>query len=607
MLRAKELVACSALFVALLLAGAGVSPLRAAAPAAPAADNARPIPSFTQPSLAPDGSQIVFASGGDLWTVPANGGAAYLLVSHAATESRPLFSPDGRHLAFVSNRTGNGDLYLLTFATGEVRRLTWDDEGEQLDAWSPDSRWIYFSSSARDMGGMNDLYRVRPEGGTPMMVSDERYLNEFAAAPSPDGNRLAFNARSIAAAQWWRHGRSHIDETEIWTLGEDGRYDKVQEGGAKQLWPMWSADGRRLYFTSDRSGVENLWVRDLGGSPTGGGPEAVQISRFQDGRVLWPSISRDGKTIVFERGLAVWSFDTTTREAREVPITLQGAPAASAPEFRRLTNEIDEMALSPDGKKVALVVRGEVFAASAKDGGNAARVTSTPGAESQPVWAPDSRRLLYTADRDGEGTNLFLYDFATGAETQLTKGAFQDHSPRFSPDGKQVAFQRGRGELRLLELATRKDRLLTEALLDAPPLNSERPFVWSPDGRWIAYLNYAGRMFRNVVLVPVGQGNKAEPRQVSFLANAGASAVSWSPDGKYLLFDTGQRTETGQLARVDLLPRTPKFREDQFRDLFRQETPPAIQPAPENQVESEEEPAAEPTDLPEDTKDSKDS
>src|SRR5690606_41657261 len=113
------------------------------------------LPSYSEPGISPDGSEIAFVSGGDIWSVPSAGGEARLLVSHPATESRPLFSPDGRLLAFVSDRTGNGDVYVLALETGEVRRLTYDDGREQLDGWSADGRWIYYSSTSRDIAGMN--------------------------------------------------------------------------------------------------------------------------------------------------------------------------------------------------------------------------------------------------------------------------------------------------------------------------------------------------------------------------------------------------------------------------------------------------------------------
>src|SRR5437762_1808764 len=115
---------------------------------------------FTEPALSPDRSEIAFVSGGDIWTVPAAGGVARLLISHPATESRPMYSPDGHKLAFVSTRTGNGDIYVLTFASGELKRITFDDGLDQLDGWSRDGKYLYFSSLVRDTSGMNDVYRV---------------------------------------------------------------------------------------------------------------------------------------------------------------------------------------------------------------------------------------------------------------------------------------------------------------------------------------------------------------------------------------------------------------------------------------------------------------
>ncbi len=535
---------------------------------------ADPIPSLSQPAVSPDGSSIVFSAGGDLWSVPLSGGTARLLVAHPAHESRPLWSPDGRSLAFVSTRTGNGDVYLFTLATGEVRRLTWDDEPEVVDAWSRDGRWIYFSSPSHDVGNMNDLYRVSPEGGTPADVSADRYVNEYFAAPSPDGRTVAMTARGVVSAQWWRHGHSHMDESEIWLL-QGGIYRRAGGGGGgKETWPLWSPDGRRLWFMSDRSGAENLWVQEIGAAGPG---TATPVTRFTGGRLLWPTISWDGRTIVFERGLGIWRLDPATGAAAPVPITLEGASAGPALEHRDVGSEIDQFVLSPDGKKVAFVAHGEVFAASAKDGGRAVRVTRTPdAAEYQVVWAPDSRRLVYVSERDGDH-KLWRYDFATGREDRLAAGPGVDDTPGFSPDGKLLAFQRDRRELRVLDLATGRDRRLAQVLLDNPPLGSHRPFVWSPDGRWIAVLGFGERMFRNVLLVPLEGG---EPRPASFLAATNADDVAWSSDGAFLLFATGQRSEPGELARIDLLPRTPRFREDQFRDLFQpEEAEPASAPA----------------------------
>ena len=153
-----------------------------------------------------------------------------------------------------------GDVYVLTFATGDLRRLTFDDLPDQLDAWSPDGKWVYFSSSSREIAGMNDVFRVSAEGGTPMPLSADRYANEYWAAPAPNGGAVAITARGTTSGQWWRNGRSHLDESEIWILRDPQamRYERVSAGKSKDTWPMWMPDGRTLYYVSDRDGPQNI-------------------------------------------------------------------------------------------------------------------------------------------------------------------------------------------------------------------------------------------------------------------------------------------------------------------------------------------------------------
>ncbi len=556
-----------------LLAGAAfhASP-RQAESAKPAA-----IAPLYDPGVSPDGSEIAFVSGGDIWTVPAAGGAAHILISNPATESRPVYSPDGKQLAFVSTRTGGGDIYVFTFATGESRRITFDDAPEVLNGWSHDGRWLYFSTASHDIGGQNDIYRISVEGGTPMPVCADRYANEFFATPSPDGQTIAISARGNAAAQWWRKGHSHLDESEIVLChpGAPPTYTSVTDGQAKEIWPMWNPDGKTLYYMSDRSGAENIWTKPQGGA-------AHEITHFRDGRVLWPAISNDGRTIVFERDFGIWKLNVASGEATRVSIALTVTGTAAfrlkTAEHRSLTNGFEELALSPDGKKVAFVVHCHVFAASAKDGGDAARVTNTSGAEDQIAWMPDSKQLVYVSDRDGT-PHIFAYDFPARTETQLTRGSQADTQPQFSPDGKMLAFLRSAEQLIVLDMATKQEHVAATGHLDRPPLGSTRPFMWSPDSRWLAFVPATDRNFKNVTIAPVAGGD-AKP--VTFLANTNADYVTWSPDGTYILFGTAQRTETRQIARVDLIPRAPRFREDQFRDLFKEETTRPTNPSRQN-------------------------
>ncbi len=410
---------------------------------------------------------------------------------------------------------------------------------------------------------MADIYRVSRDGGTPMQVSADRYTGEYFAAPSPDGKTLAFTARGMAGSQWWRKGHSHLDESEIWLMAEGTtpKYERVTEGGAKEVWPMWAKDGRSLYYMSDRSGAQNIWRRPLNGT-------AQQVTHFTEGRVVWPSISADGRTIVFERDFRIWKLETASGKAAPVEIERRGVPAGPGVQHLSVTGQFEDFTLSPDGKKVAFTSHGEVFAASAKDGGDAARLTHTPAPETQLTWAPDSKRMAYVSARNGS-EELYLYDFTSGKEAQLTSQG-PDGAPRFSPDGKLVAFIRDGRELRVVDVASKQDRAIATGYFSRPPLLGQDTFAWSPDSQWLAYMNVSAKSFHNIYVAPAA-GGTSQP--VTFLANTFSSGVVWSPDGKYLLFTTSQRTEPGRLARVDLVLRTPHFREDQFRDLFKEETP----------------------------------
>jgi Tol biopolymer transport system component/C-terminal processing protease CtpA/Prc len=519
-------------------------------------------PAFAEPSLSPDGQTIAFSSGGDIWEVPAAGGVARLLVTDAATDGRPLYSPDGTKLAFNSTRGGSNNIWVLDLASGAVSRLTWAEANEELSAWSPDGKYLYFSSAAGDIAGQPDIWRVAATGGTPQEISRERYLSEYHGAPSPDGSQLALLARGISYNQWWRNGTSHIDENEIWIrpTAAGGSYRQLLADETKHAWPMWSADGTTLWFMSDKSGTENLWAMPV----AGGAPR--QTTSFTDGRVLYPQIGRDGRTIVFERGFGIWRMDTATGQASPIPITLRGAAAAEGKRHLTLSS-YERMAVSPDGQKLAVIGHGELFAVNARDGGQAQRITETLGSEREVAWSPDSRRILYTTER---GTERWLaeYDVAAGRETLLTRTGFAT-VPVYAPDGKSAVYVQGKDQLRVVSLPrpgqAMGERTLFTGALATDDSGGTIP-VWSPDGRWVAFPVTDRKSFTNVHVVPAAGG---AARPVSFLANGQLGRIAWAPDGKYILFDTSQRSEDSRIVRVDLVPHVPRYREDGFRDLFK--------------------------------------
>ncbi|MBL8218660.1 MAG: PD40 domain-containing protein, partial [Bryobacterales bacterium] len=521
---------------------------------------------MTEPHLSPNRSEIAFVSGGDIWRVGVNGGDASLLVSHPADESRPLFSPDGAQLAFVSTRTGGGDIYVLHLSTGVTTRLTFDDGVEMLDAWSRDGKWIYFHSSTQEIARMNDVFRIQAGGGTPMPVAADRYTNEFFAAPSPDGTVVAINARGVASQQWWRKGHSNLDRSEIWLVkpGAPPAYERISDGAARETWPMWGPDGKSFFFVSDRTGIENVWRQPIGGT-------SRQVSQFKEGRVLWPSLSYDGKLMVFERDFTIWRMDPNNGKASSIPVSLRGAASTPSITHHSKNDGFEEMALSPDGEKIAFTVRGEVFAAAAQaaDSVPAVRVSHTHAHEAQLAWAPDSKRLAYVSDRAGL-YNIYLYDFAAARETRLTSANESDAAPRFAPNGKLLAYMRGGESVWVYDFEKGQERQIAAGDMPRQPLTSTGTLAWSPDSRYVAFASRGAKGFSNVEIATL-DGNPAKP--VSFLSNSFIRNIAFHPSGRYLLFDTAQRTEPRRIARIDLMPQHRPFQEDQFRSLF--STPPA--------------------------------
>ncbi|MBT8404005.1 MAG: PD40 domain-containing protein [Gemmatimonadetes bacterium] len=518
---------------------------------------AQGVASLYEPGISPDGAEIAFVSGGDIWTVATTGGAARLLVAHSAHESRPLYSPDGAHLAFNSNRNGGLDVFVMDLRSGDVHRLTHDSGSEELNGWSRDGTWVYFSSSAEDVAGTHDVYRVRASGGTPMAVAADRYEGEYFSAPGPDG-LLAISTRGDQArGQWWRNGHSHMDESEIWIVEEASpeastpTYRPVTTGG-KNLWPLWADDGGRLVFMSDRSGAENLWAASASGGT------ATQLTEFTDGRLLWPSITMDGAMVAFERDFGIWTYDLAADATRRLDVTLLGAIEGPTPDNEEEDSGWSDIAVSPDGEKWAFTAGGDVFAASMSDSVAATRVTDTPAEEGGIVWTPESDGIVYTSWRTGT-EKLYHHDFTTGEERALTTGDARDGGAEFSPDGAWLMYLRqlhDERELRVLGWPDGEDRLIARDIAGGA--------TWSPDSRWIAFGAETDE-FSNVKVAGVEGG---EPRQVSFMASSSFGSLRWSADGTYLVYRTAQRTEPGELIKVDLVPAPPAFDEDAFRELF---------------------------------------
>ena len=569
-------------------------------------------PYLREPTLSPDGSAIALCYAGDIWIVSATGGTARRITSHPSSDEHPIFSPDGTRLAFASQRTDGGNIYVISLSSSSTpMRLTYHSGSTPPSCWSPDGAWLYFSSRYNGLGG--EIHKIRIDGGTPIRIAGDPLETHYNLAISPDGKRLAFNNNGH---QWWRHGPNPSGHADIWIMSEDslganrGASDhrRLTRYLGRNLNPMWNPDGNGLYYLCDRDGEENIWYMPLTGDE-----ESEQITHFTDGRVLRPSISADGKWVVFERNFEIWRLNVNTQECKPLEIIVQTDEKTNPISHRAYTCEISEFRLAPDGKKVGFIVHGEVFADLADKGdkvkkdGDSFKVTDTHARESQLQWHPKSGRVVYVSDRTGHN-ELFEYDFKMRLvaeppvkerlETQLTDSPQPKYSPKFSPDGKWLAYIQSNTEIWLMECDDPVDAAAPDDSEDAAttptlpsihpsseePSNQElprkRPFVtdqvfigvpvptdfeWSPDSKWLAFIASDQNFFHNLYVQSI---DEQTPKQLTFLSNVHSGDIHWSDDGKFIVFNTGQYRTENQIARVDLMPVQPIFKEDDFDKLF---------------------------------------
>lgn len=515
-------------------------------------------PYFRAPSIDPAGSRIAFVYAGDIWLVAVSGGHAERLTANPANHMLPRWSPDGSAIAYTSSRTGQGDIYILPLHDGKVRRLTHHEAQSVVECWSPDGAAIYFTSQRERQGAA--IYRIAASGGTPVLWIAQPYERLGTVAVSPCGRWLAF---SLMRDPWWRQGPNPYGGAELWLVSNAPDADdfyRLSDAPGWNYCPMWSPDSRTIYFVSDRDGCENLWV-----VPREGGA-AERITAFRDGRLLWPSMSANGRTIAFERDFGIWTLDLASGDVRRVPIQVRQDAKITPVRVQTYTRDVNELALSPDGKKIAFTVRGKIFADFAdketerdQRQGPAYRVSQTAFRDSDVAWSPDSRCLVYVSDRHGD-EEVYCYDFPTRRETRLTCGKKRKSAPCFSPDGRWIAYASGDDEIRLIDVVTGEDRPFVRARFVFGA-----SFAWSPDSRWLAFCAQDERFFSNLYVQHIEED---QAHQISFLSNLQAAGPLWSPDGRFIIFTTGQYRAESQIARIDLQPQPPVFREAEFERLF---------------------------------------
>jgi tricorn protease len=521
-----------------LLALVALLLLAAAAPAQ------EPIRFARLPDVSPDGSTVAFSYLGDVWTVPSIGGVAHPVTLHEAHDTTPAFSPDGKWLAFSSNRHGSYDVFVVPVEGGRPRRLTYDSAADMVCGWSPDGKNVLFASTRSvDFPPSYQLYTVPVEGGRVHHLPLDQGKE---AVYSPKGDRIAYVR---GHGLWYRKGYRGSSNDDVWVCNADGSNNRrITTFNGQDTSPMWAPDGQTLYYVSECFGTPANIVRD----DLTGKHKPQLVTFHKDDGVRRARISANGQWLVYECGADL--YIASTHEGvppRKLAIEVHADDKVNPETTKTFTDGASEFALSRDEKHVAFALHGKLFLMPIA-GGKATPLTDGGSYDHDIAWAPDNSKILFVSDRNGQEDvyaltsddpdHKRLLDAHKFKVTPLTDSAAAERGLSFSPDGKRVAF------LRSGKLWTMKpDGTDAKAVVnDVQVIDYE----WSPDSKWLCYSRRDGSFASEMYIVPAGGATPKDPaRNVTRYATVNMG-ITWSQNGKYLAF----LSERPQTPAVYVLP-----------------------------------------------------
>jgi tricorn protease len=476
---------------------------------------------------ATNGQQIVFCYAGELYTVARDGGVARRLTSGPGYSSFPRFSADGTQLAFTSQYDGNTEVYVMPSEGGVPKRLTTsptlgrDDISDRMGpnnlvmTWENTKPLIVFRSRGKSFDDfVGQLFTVGLDAELPQQLPVPR--GGFVSF-SPDDSKMAFN-RIFREFRTWKHYRGGMAD-DIWIYDfKTGTTENLTNNPAQDICPMWGPDNR-IYFVSDRDGRMNLFSIDLASK------ELKQLTSFKDFDIKFPSIGKDA--IVFEQAGYIWRYDLASGKAVPVPIEINEDLASGRQAFVDASKHIQSVNLAPDGERVIVVARGDVFSAPKKEG-TARNLSKTSNAhERDAVWSPDGKWIAYNSDATGENELYIRSQDGKGQPTQVTSGAdTYYYQPVWSPDSKKLLWSDRLQRLRYVDVTA---KAVTE--VDQDKWGEIQSYDWSPDSQWIAWARPEQNDLPRVYLYSVANKKQTPVTDEWY----GSTNVAFSDDGKYLL------------------------------------------------------------------------
>jgi tricorn protease len=489
--------------------------------------------------------KIAFSYLGDIWVVNEDGSNPQRITINTAREVNPRFSPDGRWIAFSSNRYGNYDVFIVPAAGGTPKRLTYHTGNDEAVSWTPDSKYVVFRASHGDgaFPGTATLYQISVDGGqeTPLPV-DWGWWGSY----SPDGKNFLFNRHP---AVWSRKHYRGSYAADIWI--EDlatKAYRQILPGeNYNRYWPMWGPKDD-IYFVGDplpndktvkpgsvevRKSLNNIYKISAKG-----GAEPIQVTKHTDGNVFFPSMSSDGKVVVYEENFGIWKLDVASGKTSEVKIDIATDEKENQFEVVTISSEADSFDLSPSGRRAVISSQNQIFTI-ATDRGDITLIANDNGSSrnESPKWSPDGKYISFISDRSGR-QEIYLTDEMGKNLKKITDLDTDKSSVTWTPDSSGLIFGSSDNKLYFYSVADGKTSAITSNTIAQPRLGA-----LSPDGKWVLVMKQDRTMRNHAYIVPLTGGE--ERRITEDSASFSESSGVWTADGRFIVYITSTGTGGG--------------------------------------------------------------
>lgn len=492
-------------------------------------------------AISPDGTEIAFCFKGDIFIVPAQGGRAMQLTSNPAYDTTPVWSPDGKMIAFASDRYGSVDLYVVNRNGGEPKRLT-TFTGNEMPLAFKSSTELLFTTNERPStesiqfpSGFNQVYLISIGGGRAKMLTS---MPMESLSISKDGNTWLFQDKKGYEDTYRKHHTSSITR-DIWSyIPSSGKYAKLTNFKGEDRNPVWSADQQSFYYLSEQNGSFNVYKRGLNGG------DATQLTHFTTNPVRSLSIGSNGLMCFSYNGELYTMKEGQQPQKLNVQIVTDSDDKDLIKQIK--SSGATDMAVSPEGKEVAFILRGDVYVTSVEYK-TTKQITDNPYQERNIDFSPDGRSIVYSSERNGlwqvyqtsivdKNEKLFCYA-TTLKEENISNSDKTSFQPKYSPDGKEVAFLENRTAIKVVNLKSKQSRTVMDGKYEYSYSDGDQDFAWSPDSRWILteYIGIGGWNNKDIALVKAdGSG------EIHDLTESGYSDGSpkWVLGGKAMIWQS---------------------------------------------------------------------